>query len=114
MLQFVLFILATVGMSWTITRSMLFKSYREYFSRKEALYSICVKSTETKSLKNTIKYKFFWAISTLNDCYGCCGFWSGVGIYMVQKHNGEVIVYAFSGITGSLILIGLHKYLEKK
>ncbi len=114
MLEFCLFILATCGLSWTITRSELFKGYREYFSRKNDLYAIAVKSTELRSIKNKIKYKFYWFVSTLNNCYGCWGFWSGAGIYTVQKFNGTYVVYAFSGVSVSLIVIGLHKFLERK
>jgi hypothetical protein len=114
MLNLIVFIFATAGLTWMLTRSKIFKPFREKITHKRNIFNLSVKSTELKSRKNTIKYKLYLFLDEMLGCYGCCGVWSGGIIYLLQKCNIEIVLYVCIGAISSQILVLLVQFLEKK
>lgn len=83
MLELIIFILSTIGLTTIVTQSKLFKPFREY------------------SLKYT----------TLFKCTLCFGFWSGLIIYFLPKSLefikygliSSIVCYLFYLLTAELV-----------
>lgn len=97
-MQFLIFILSTVGLSWGITRSKLLFKFRGYISK-------CFKSTPNLAL---------WTLDSILNCWGCAGFWCGTICYFLLKYDCEVILYGLCGVSASLLIIGLLNLIERK
>ena len=113
-MNLIIFILASAGLTWMLTRSKLFKPLREKITIKRQVLSISVKAIETKGFSTTIKHKFYWVLDELLGCYGCTGAWMGAIIYLLQKCNAEIIIYICIASITSQILVLLVQFLEKK
>lgn len=100
MISLIVFILSSSGLSWIITRSKLFQSIREFFSKK--------------SINNETN-KFYWFISSILSCWGCFGFYSGLFCYpFLYPIDSVMILFGFIGSVSSLIIIDLIIFIEKK
>lgn len=108
-----IFILSTSGLTWILTKSKLFKSYREHLTRKLDFYNAAI--INFRSITNSIKYGFYWMFDSLFSCSGCMGFWSGILNYLLiyQKMDIKLIAFGFAGSVISLIMIQLYDFLRK-
>lgn len=114
MLNIFIFIFASAGLTWILTRSKMFKPFREKITHKRNIFQISTKSTEIKSFGNTIRYKIYWFFDEVLSCYGCAGVWCGAIVYFLQKCNAEIVLYVFISAILSQILVLLVQFLEKK
>lgn len=80
MLEFIIFITSTVGLTLIITTSYLFKKIREYVKSKNQFFGKMI------------------------YCSQCMGFWTGILIKLIQLNfiNIEIDIILF-GFTGSLL-----------
>jgi len=102
MIQFLILLLSTVGLTWIVVFSKLFKRLREIFTIGRMLY-------EPKSGKPTFKYRVYWFFETLTSCHGCFGFWAGASCYVIQLLGLEIILFGFIGTSISLLFFNLIK-----
>jgi predicted metal-binding protein len=96
MVNLLIFILATVGLTWGITRSKAFKPFREWITGKARFN------------------RFFSLIDALLSCWGCTGFWVAMLIYEMQIRGYLLVLYALIGTTSCLVIIGLINFLDRK
>jgi hypothetical protein len=96
MKDLILFILATSGLTWTITLSKLFKPIREFFTSNKKIFGVGF-------------------LNNITNCGGCFGFWSGMANCMLVygKLDIKIICYGFAGTIISLLVIALYKFLCK-
>jgi len=90
-----MFLICTGSISWIIVKSKIFKSLRERFT-----------TTYLKADKDDILYGFYYYISHVFNCVGCCGVYSAFAAYLIlyQKFSVEMIAYCLAGSMISLIL----------
>ena len=89
MLDFIIFLLSTFGLTMIITNSFLFKNIRNYMS----------------------KYKY---LGKLFSCTQCMGFWSGLIVFFLMKYEINFILYGFMGsIFCYSIWLFLKKFIDK-
>ena len=82
------FILSSAGLSWIITKSIIFKGLRQRISRifnnyiggsveKRFHESIMNLDYKPKKYNKIIAYAL-WLLDELLNCSGCMGFWTGI------------------------------------
>jgi len=90
MLDFIIFLLSTFGLTMIVTNSFIFKGFRNYMCSKN---------------------KF---IGKLFTCTQCFGFWSALIVYFLMIYEIYFILYGF---IGSIICYGgyllLKPYIDK-
>ncbi len=97
MLEFIEFILSTIGLTFIITNSYIFKNFRKY----------------------VLKYSDFFG--KLIKCPACMGFWSGIiiKILLIIFYNSDlhliiILIYGFIGSFASYVVYLLIKPLMDK
>jgi len=101
----ILFILAVSGLSWVVTRSVIFRPVREFVSGR--------KISLEKDGALGVKYFFYSQLRELLNCYKCFGFWGGVACYSMMVLGVDFLLYAFAGVAASAILVSFIISLEK-
>ncbi len=114
MIDLLVFILSTAGLSWIFTKSKIFKPLREKITLRKQIYEITKKSIITELANNKLNLKLYTFLDNILNCHGCFGFWAGLICYLLMLLNLEIILYAFIGSISSLLLIGLFNFLERK
>ena len=99
MKDFMIFILATAGLVWILNKSKLFKSWREYLSRKN----------KEKLEKNYL----WWFLDSIHLCSGCMGFWAGIIVYVIQKNKVDFLLYMLLAAISSVFIISLWQKIER-
>jgi hypothetical protein len=90
MLAFLEFILATVGLTFIVTQSKLFKPVRDFFGRINGM------------------------LGYLLGCPMCFGLWSGLIVWTLQELSLDIVVYGFIGSFLSYVFYLLLSPLMKK
>jgi len=114
MQDLIVFILAVSGLSWIVTRSIAFRSLREFVSHKKNVFTNAIKNTYMRSLLNEAKLSFYTFLEGVLNCHGCFGFWAAFICYPLQKFGYNIILYTFIGSIASLLVIGIINFLERK
>jgi hypothetical protein len=113
--KLILFILATAGLSWILTKSKLFKPLREYLtgSYRDQIELV---ANEGLNFIRGIKLYVLYFFDSIFGCEGCMGFWSGILNYLLIAKNIDlgIFVYGFTGSIASLIIIALFNKLIRK
>ena len=102
MIELLILLLSSAGLTWGVVTSKLFKRLREYFTMNRMLYA-------PKNGKVKLKYYFYWFMDSILNCQGCFGFWSGVICYVLLKCGLEMILFGFIGTVVSLLFFHLIK-----
>lgn len=102
MIDFLILLLSSAGLTWGVVTSKLFKRVREYFTMNRMLYA-------PKNGKVKVKYYFYWFLDSVFNCHGCFGFWAGMICYCLSKLGLEVILFGFIGTVVSLLFFHLIK-----
>tara|TARA_R110002020_G_scaffold148779_2_gene324825 strand:+ start:1874 stop:2194 length:321 start_codon:yes stop_codon:yes gene_type:complete len=100
MTLFLLFLLASSGLTIIITKSYIFKWLRDFFDvSKEVL------SQEFKGVKMPFRALLFSKIHKLLSCPLCFGFWAGLVVYFAMKNEyGVLFCYCLSASVFSFII----------
>ncbi len=116
------FILSSAGLSWILTKSILFNSIRQWITRKHKSYKGFIPTIQQPTeeyltgapshKKNPILKKIWWFIDEVMNCSGCMGFWAGV-LFCPEYALLNFFQYGFIGAISSLILIRLSEFLRK-
>lgn len=98
-MMFILFVLATIGMTEIITQSDLFQYLKDWLI----------------DLAEKEKVNINWFINALN-CSQCVGFWSGITMGLIFISNTFWLTFA-CGCTGSMIAnlyVLLYTFIQSK
>lgn len=101
----ILFILAVSGLSWVVTRSIIFRPIREFVSGRK------IKLEKDGSAK--VRIYLYSQLRELLNCYKCFGFWGGIACYSMTVLGVDFLLYAFAGVASSAILVYFIVSLEK-
>jgi len=117
MLELLKFILATSGLSWIAVYSTLLTPFRSWLSHKRKCFSIAMKSPEMKGVITTIKYKVYWFFDEIFNCHKCFSFWSGIINFVLMFGMSsifDIFVGGLIGLMGTLLVIALYEFLNKR
>lgn len=116
-------IFSAAGFSWILTMSKLFKSTREWITRKHKMYTppVEVLFAQAETEKGVIpltfmqkKYKrFWWFWNELMNCSGCMGFWGGVIFCPDRSQWWNHLTYGCIGAISALILLRYSENIKK-
>ena len=98
MKDLLIFIMATVGFTFIVTKSSLFKPLRERVTKLHKKYS---------------GIKLLWGINELMNCNKCLGFWSGVVVFSLQYYRIDIALYGLSGCFVSWLIFDVISYLNR-
>lgn len=101
MLNLIIFILASAGLSYGITQSDLLKEVRE-------------KVTTRHLEKNAIDItnRWWWFLNAFFNCVMCCGFYCGILVYLAIYFEMDYLLYPFIASITSYFLYELIKNLK--
>ncbi len=98
-MQFLLFILATIGVILITNKSKLFKPLRERVTR-----------LRTKHKDN----KFYWWLDSILNCSTCISPYAGALMYVVQYFDLEILLYMFAVVTCTVLFMDVLQMIERK
>lgn len=107
------FILSVSGLSWIITKSILFKGFRQNVTRGLNKYigDRFLKSMDYKPKKyNKVIAYMWWLLDELINCSGCFGFWAGI---LFCPYHSTPFDYLKHGCIGAISAMILIRYSEK-
>lgn len=94
MLYLLIFIFSTCGLTIILTKSILFKSLREYVSSKDI--RIPVSSSNPYKLKSV--NVGWWFLASIMNCGMCCGLWASIPIYYsIYGFDPHVVIFMLIG-----------------
>lgn len=115
LINFIIFILSTVGMTMIIVDGSIFQPVKKYLD-KRSLFSIIYNKIDNSTLPRLIRFFAYpikllgWTITILKkkilemvNCYQCCAFWSSVIITLIFWQSGVEIISLNHDILGLLI-----------
>ncbi len=97
--RIILFMFATSGLSWILTKAKIFKPFREWL-------------TIRTDLVVSVKWRYAFIFSffdKLFNCEGCIGFWIGIMNYFLiyKKIDFDIFCFACAGTMSSLLIIAI-------
>lgn len=136
-LDLFIFINATVGLTYIVTKSAIFHSFRDFFLITEKHKSLWQNgvirratdkfgSQEAEGYEKYVQKKLripfihysFNVIYKVITCPLCFGFWSGLMTYSMQSWGWDPLLYGFMGSIDSylvyLLVESLYQYFEEK
>lgn len=124
MFPFLLFCLATVGLTAILVDGVIFAPLRNWISREAQARRELRENLRSKAGKGkgSSKSSIFEFVESILSCYQCCGFWSGMacGIYLITAFSeigtpnrswavlNTLTMWLCAGLAGSLLA---HVYL---
>lgn len=98
MKELLIFIMATIGLTWAITRGGIFQWLREGVSK----------------INNKRETKVSWFFNEVLNCYKCQGLWSASFCYAMQYYKVDIILYGLSGIFICWMAFDFNAFLNKR
>lgn len=114
MQELLVFILSVSGLSWILTKGSVFMPLRVRVTFKSEAYILLVKDPNTNTVKNNFYRQIYWFLNSILNCHGCMALWSGLLCYGLHWIGLDVVVYGFAGVSASLLVISLIKFLDKR
>lgn len=94
-----LFIFATCGLVWITNKSKLFKSVREFFTKKH----LADKTNQ-----------FYWFMSSLFECSGCMSVWAAGAVGACIHYDILYPLYPLVVVMPTVFLVSLLQLIERK
>ncbi len=120
MLNFVLFVLATIGLSSILVESVIFEPFRQWLKTPNVDVIQFIKSKLLKIIQwlkapNVGVIQFIKSkLSKIFSCFQCMGFWTGLfcGLILVSFNPFVILCCGFAGSFLSPFASTLINYLE--
>jgi hypothetical protein len=98
-MEFIVFVLATIGLVLLTNKSTLFKPLREKIT-----------SIYDKKNKNIL----LWVLNNIFSCYMCMSPYAGALIYVILYLDIKAILYVFACIPCVVFFMSIHQLIERK